>query len=280
MPDKRRRDEAGIALVLALLSLMLLTFLGLGLAATTSTELQIANNYRWSQQAFYNAEAGLEIAKKVLEEADWDVVVPAARTDGGGDPLTWWGFSGTGGDDTLTPYETPAAGSRDYESWGCDWRGHGMGYGPVLVDGAGFPYAGVSSGSALYGRNLRGAFTIWVRRPVMMQRVDPDNPSSDYTGKYQDSTGENSIVITVEGVAPYSGAHAGTLLAQQSQAVRMIEATAEDQAEIEYVCEFQGGQTGGSEGSGFAKCYRVEASSIRAALGMSGSGDLAQSDVR
>ena len=45
------RGESGFALVLAILSLMLLTFLGLTLATTTSTELQIATNYRWSQQA-------------------------------------------------------------------------------------------------------------------------------------------------------------------------------------------------------------------------------------
>jgi len=52
---QKRRSERGFALILAILSLMLLTFLGLTLATTTSTELQIATNYRWSQQALYNA---------------------------------------------------------------------------------------------------------------------------------------------------------------------------------------------------------------------------------
>ena len=59
----RAAGEGGFALILAILSLMLLTFLGLTLAATTSTELQIATNYRWSQQALYNAEAGIEAAR-------------------------------------------------------------------------------------------------------------------------------------------------------------------------------------------------------------------------
>ena len=45
--------QSGFALVLALLALLLLTFLGLTLAVTTSTELQIATNYRWSEQARY-----------------------------------------------------------------------------------------------------------------------------------------------------------------------------------------------------------------------------------
>ena len=56
--NQKPRSERGFALVLAILALMLLTFLGLTLAATTSTELKIASNYRWSQQARYNAEAG------------------------------------------------------------------------------------------------------------------------------------------------------------------------------------------------------------------------------
>jgi Tfp pilus assembly protein PilX len=40
----RARQESGFALIMALLSLMLLTFLGLTLAVSTSTETQIANN--------------------------------------------------------------------------------------------------------------------------------------------------------------------------------------------------------------------------------------------
>ena len=65
----RRPGERGFALVLAILSLMLLTFLGLTLATTTSTELQIATNYRWSQQALYNAEAGIESARILLSRS-------------------------------------------------------------------------------------------------------------------------------------------------------------------------------------------------------------------
>jgi hypothetical protein len=80
----RARKQAGFALILAILSLMLLTFLGLTLAATTSTELQIATNYRWSQQALYNAEAGLQAAKLLLAQVsvvdgDFRNILPTAR---------------------------------------------------------------------------------------------------------------------------------------------------------------------------------------------------------
>src|SRR2546422_11497820 len=59
-------SEAGFALILAILALMLLTTLGLAMATITSTELQIATNYRWSQQALYNAQAGGEGGKIIL----------------------------------------------------------------------------------------------------------------------------------------------------------------------------------------------------------------------
>ena len=65
------------------MALMLLTFLGLTLAATTSTELQIATNYRWSQQALYNAEAGIEAGKIILRNIpsaiSWDTILPTVQ---------------------------------------------------------------------------------------------------------------------------------------------------------------------------------------------------------
>ena len=123
------RGERGFALILAILSLMLLTFLGLTLATTTSTELQIATNYRWSQQALYNAEAGLEAARIVLSNnADinqkWLNILPQPRVDGGGTPL-WWDEGSAPG-----PVETRYTG-RDFDNMTCDTRG-GVGYGLVL----------------------------------------------------------------------------------------------------------------------------------------------------
>ena len=76
----QRPGQQGFALVVAILALMLLTFLGLTLAATTSTELQIAANHRWSAQAYYNAEAGIELGKRVLMNANWPQLVWTSRT--------------------------------------------------------------------------------------------------------------------------------------------------------------------------------------------------------
>ena len=126
------RGERGFALILAILSLMLLTFLGLTLATTTSTELQIATNYRWSQQALYNAEAGMEAARIVLSNnADvsqmWLNTLPQPRVDGGGTPM-WWSEGTPPG-----PVETSYTG-RDFDNMACDTRG-GVGYGLVLTEG-------------------------------------------------------------------------------------------------------------------------------------------------
>ena len=77
--NKSGRQE-GFALILALLALMLLTSLGLSLSATTSTELQIATNHRWSEQARYNAEAGIEYGRQLLTTVNsWESILPPPR---------------------------------------------------------------------------------------------------------------------------------------------------------------------------------------------------------
>ncbi len=274
MRDKRR-NETGMALVLALLSLMLLTFLGLALAASTSTELQIANNYRWSQQAYYNAEAGMDVARNVLTGVSWDTVLPTTRIG-----VDWYGFplSGTIGDPPPAAFG-PTTG-RDYEGWACDYKGHGMGYGKVLNDGA-IAYANLGTYQA---QTLRGAFTIWVRRAVV-----PELNGTRYTGKFVDSadTATDGIVVTTEGVAPYvntapkdqTGVVQVQSLAPQNQAVRMMEAVVTSAPTSSACAGSGGGQTGlTSEGANFSTCYVVNSATIKQALGIKTPGDIAKND--
>jgi len=192
-----RPGEQGFALVLAILSLMLLTFLGLTLATTTSTELQIATNYRWSQQAQYNAEAGLEAARIILSgEANvttgWQGKLPTYR------PGPWY--------DGSAPPTGDATVGRDFYKITCDTRG-GVGYGKILTD-ATTRYEDVSS---CMGETLNGAFSIWVRR----------NLNVDNQGQYADSDRNDALVIVSEGRAPFSGP-ADTFTANR-QAVRVLE---------------------------------------------------------
>src|SRR5229473_5357684 len=58
-PDVRR-NERGMALLLVLLTLMLLTAIGLGMMYMSDTETSINSNYRDTQLAFFAMRAGLE----------------------------------------------------------------------------------------------------------------------------------------------------------------------------------------------------------------------------
>jgi Tfp pilus assembly protein PilX len=239
-----RRAEAGFALVLALLTLMVLTFLGLTLATTTSTELQVGYNYKWNQQAYYNAQAGIELAKRFLRQQTWVVLVPAARmTQAEMASLPSWSLSN----------------SRDFENSDCDTLPEGtrgVGYGVVLHIAGSQPFQNVTS---FLGQNLGGAFTVWVRRPLKVQ----DTTTGPLTaGEVHDDESPSKIVVTAEGVAPFQAATAATSAGQRRQAVRIVE------VELEKIdpgdCENDfAGQTGlGALGANYDPCGTVAAAGV------------------
>jgi hypothetical protein len=229
---RTNRSEQGFALVLALLTLMVLTFLGLALATTTSTELQIAYNYKWGAQADYNAQAGLELAKRFLRQQTWSVLVPASRDNAGMNALPAWGLSN----------------SRDFENNDCDVLPGGLkgvGYGVVLQIAGSQPFQNVTS---FLGQSLGGAFTVWVRRPTEV----PDN------GLYRDVEKDDRLVVTVEGVAPFQAAAATSTFAQRRQAVRVLEVEVQriDPGDCEN--DFTGQSGMGALGSNYDPCGSVD----------------------
>jgi Tfp pilus assembly protein PilX len=261
--NRSRQSERGFALVLAILALMLLTFLGLTLATTTSTELTIATNYRWSQQARYNAEAGLEVAKSMLRTLDWPTLLPDVRGgllaptnwDGATAPAIEGGVAGVAKTSRDDNWGNP---TRNFENWQCDRRGNGMGYGVILDDPG--SAIGPASGPVQYrtqylGRDLNGAFTVWIRRPVA--------PRAD--GRFQDYQADaDTMVVVAEGIAPFTGGtfQAGTAASafgQANAAVQVVEAVVSRQVALgSDPCGGRGGQAGGgSEGSGFSPCTPV-----------------------
>jgi hypothetical protein len=71
-----RRAETGMALVVALLALLLMTALGGALVLITSSETIIAGNFLGSFEAFYAADAAAERAMAELNgTADWNAVL-------------------------------------------------------------------------------------------------------------------------------------------------------------------------------------------------------------
>jgi hypothetical protein len=77
----RLRDEEGIALIVALLSMLLLTALGMALSLTTTTERRISGNYRDGVETLYAADAAIErVMQDVLTVPDWNRIVDGTVT--------------------------------------------------------------------------------------------------------------------------------------------------------------------------------------------------------
>jgi type IV pilus assembly PilX-like protein len=239
---RRRRDvrdhEAGIALIMAILALMLLTVIGLTLAMTTSTEVQIAANYRWGQQALYNAEAGVEGGKRILQTLNWAALLPPARL----------GWNPTGTPTTMT------GTGRDYEMGSCDKRGNGMGYGVVLVDGGGTALENVGSFPTLGAESsIIGSMTLWIRRPIVAAAG----------GLYQDlSSSDDVLILTVEGLS-----------GSRDPARRIMEVTLQ-RALGDPPCEMRNAQSaGGPEGNNFfGSCGRLADDAMAGITGVTGAG--------
>ena len=72
----RVRDERGSALIIALMSMMLLTALGTAVVMVTRTETMIAGNYSNAQEALYAADAAVErVVQDLLMVPRWDDVL-------------------------------------------------------------------------------------------------------------------------------------------------------------------------------------------------------------
>src|SRR6266699_3727144 len=59
-PTRKRRQEAGIALLIAIFILLLIGVVAIALVVSSGTESALAGNYRSSTNVYYAAVAGLE----------------------------------------------------------------------------------------------------------------------------------------------------------------------------------------------------------------------------
>ncbi len=101
------RNERGIALIIVLGVLVLLTILGAWVLNTSSTDLRIAGNARNYQLALYYAESGLEYAK---------TPVPLKTAQSAGSQYAWkmslsTGETATGNTRYVAIVDIPAASS-------------------------------------------------------------------------------------------------------------------------------------------------------------------------
>jgi type II secretory pathway pseudopilin PulG len=75
--ERSVRNEHGVALIVALVMLVLLSILGAFALSTSSSDLFIAGNYRNAQDAFYSAEGARERAE--MDESIYSAIVPYTK---------------------------------------------------------------------------------------------------------------------------------------------------------------------------------------------------------
>lgn len=76
--DKRRKSEAGAALLIAIFALLLISVIAIALVVTSGTDTALKDNYRTSTGAYYAAVAGLEEARGRLLSKNPDTINIAA----------------------------------------------------------------------------------------------------------------------------------------------------------------------------------------------------------
>src|SRR5438094_6214296 len=70
------RQERGIALLLVLFTMLLLSVIGMGMMYSTNMESAINSNYRDKQTALYAALAGLQESRDRIQPATANIVAP------------------------------------------------------------------------------------------------------------------------------------------------------------------------------------------------------------
>ena len=216
--SRMRTKEEGSAFVISRLVLFVLTVLGMALMLTTTTEKDIAVNYRWGEQAFFNADAALEYGKNLLASYlvannDFSAILPPARADVRvPDANAPWGAALP---EAICDIASPGCRHYQYFADRCPADGANcvrVYIGRVLErdDGTLAQYdfrlppgvAGDLDGNGT--SDLEGTTTLWVRRPVVGIE-DYGSPSADLPSGRHDRA-----ILTAEGTAPGAmGAGAG-----------------------------------------------------------------------
>jgi hypothetical protein len=79
----RLTDQSGVALIIALMAMMLLTALGAAVVMVSNTETHIAGNYRNSQEALYAADAATErVVQDLLLIPRWNDILGGTAQSG------------------------------------------------------------------------------------------------------------------------------------------------------------------------------------------------------
>src|SRR5216684_6691181 len=78
--NKRKNSEVGVALLVAMISLLLITAVGVAMIVASASESALSGNYRSSSSAYYAAIAGLEEGRGRLLPTNPNTLVGVANT--------------------------------------------------------------------------------------------------------------------------------------------------------------------------------------------------------
>src|SRR5262245_42788818 len=78
MISHTNKSERGVAMLVVMFSLLLLSVIGLGMMYSTNMETSINTNFRDKQTAYYAALAGLQEARDRIQPATHNIIAPEA----------------------------------------------------------------------------------------------------------------------------------------------------------------------------------------------------------
>jgi len=101
------RDQSGVALVLALIMMVILTLIGLASTYTSTFEMKLSGNKRGSTDAFYSADSGIQVVVANVENFS----LPGKYVDNQYDPFTDPNNPNPTNAEVLIQYDTTQEGS-------------------------------------------------------------------------------------------------------------------------------------------------------------------------
>jgi hypothetical protein len=134
---KLGKNEAGIALLMCLFSLLLLTAIGVGLMYMADSDSQVNQNYRDSQRAYFAAQAGLQEARLRINGGLIPGALPSTLAPTG----VYYITNSKGGAEVIQPW---AAGSPFFDNQICHENFPGL---AVVNPGNGIPCGAAPGGN-------------------------------------------------------------------------------------------------------------------------------------
>lgn len=220
-PKPKAASDRGVALVVAMLIMILLSALGLSLTAVTTTEAQVAHSYSSGSESFYAADAALELVMNELAlQPDWTRVLDGSVSSSFVDPGVasgrWPGGRARSSSDAtaLVTCARTACSSSDVDArtadrpWGANnprWRL--------------FAYGPLSGMSPLGTVNSAEYVAVWVGDD---SQENDDNPLVDGDESRGPNPGRGVLTLLVHGYGASTRRVVEATIARAANGVRVV----------------------------------------------------------